>query len=112
MSIALTISVEYGAEKVVDANQLRVEAGDNYVQLVGNGLNPTKDTWQVTIPHSSSADITAIENTLKSAVGQLLTWTAPESGATEKTYECPKTWKRKYHSFNNETLSFELKEAF
>jgi phage-related protein len=86
--------------------------GDGYAQDAGDGMNNTPEEWSIVVPFASTTDINTIESLLVSAIGNRLLWTPPLTGASQQIWRVPETWERTFHSYNVESLSFVLRQAF
>lgn len=69
---------------------LRADFGDGYLQAAGDGINPYKDTWDLTFTNRPYADIQSIKTLLDTLNGAAsFYWTPP--GETPLTPN-PKKW--------------------
>lgn len=111
--VLLTMAnISHESRKRVKARMNSIQFGDGYAQDAGDGINSTPQEWTITVPFATTAAIDTLEATLVSAIGVRLLWTPPIAGASQLIWRVPETWERTFHSYNVESLSFVLRQAF
>lgn len=76
--------------KTVEYRVKRVQFGNGYYQIAGDGINNNMEEWSVQWEALSATDKETIIAFLEARGGyDNFTWTAPDSSATAKSYICP-----------------------
>lgn len=112
--VTLTVSVDERSTNRFEARQLSCQFGDGYSQDAPDGINNVVEIWEITTPPMTHTAMNTLVASLVSAqsTGVRLAWTAPTTGAAAKRWRVPEKWDRRWLSYNVETLTFTLREAF
>jgi phage-related protein len=99
----------YGATVTKAPRILNTQFGDGYEQRIGDGINNTRQVWQLNFS-ATQADITAIDSFLSEKNGvDSFTWTP--SGESEIRVKCS-DWNRSRNSPNSGTISTTFTQVF
>lgn len=107
------LDISYESTKDTEARMIEQEFDDGYIQDAPAGINAAVPSWTISFVNHTTAQVAAVDAALESALnsGVRLLWTPPNE-VTQLKWRVPKTWSRKFHSYNVESLSFTLRRAF
>lgn len=110
--VTLTIPISYQSHPVHKFRLISTQFGDGYSQDAGDGINSTVDEWTITVPNLTTDQADDLVALLKSAANTRLAWTPPTPGATAQRWRCPESVQRTFHTYDVESISFVLRQAF
>lgn len=94
---------------------LRADFGDGYLQAAGDGINPYKETWDLSFSNRSLTDVNSIKNMLDNANGvSSFYWTPPgETPLTPypKKWFCPEGYTFANAGADRYTISFSIERV-
>lgn len=77
---------DVGAEGQHTERNLRIQFGEGYVQIMGDGINTYKDIWPVTFTKSSLAEAKAIRDFVRRHKERVPFWWTPPMEDTPAKY--------------------------
>jgi phage-related protein len=89
----------------------RLMLGNGYAQKYGDGINSNPETWDIVLSAKSEAEKQYYENFFSDNCLTYFLWTSPESGSTQKAYECV-SWDTVALGNGNYTISAVFNQWF
>lgn len=97
----------YSSQVNREYRTLETEFGDGYAQVVKDGLNNVKQTWELSWANINDTDAATILSQLDSFAGTAFQWLTPENQT--KWFTCKKV-NRSFTGFQNGTLTMTFAE--